>query len=120
MSGSAQAAVDLSSVTTPVSAVEAYMRSFVEARPMPEHLAEAESLLGAEHRETIKMRNNLGISIYSTGDLPGYDEITAHNFGIVERTLEEGDSLRANVAHKRGIALVVTGDLDGAKARTKR
>ncbi|MEO0586938.1 MAG: polyprenyl synthetase family protein [Planctomycetota bacterium] len=41
MSGSAQAAVDLSSVTTPVSAVEAYMRSFVEARPMPEHLAEA-------------------------------------------------------------------------------
>ncbi|MEM6333364.1 MAG: polyprenyl synthetase family protein [Planctomycetota bacterium] len=41
MTGSAQAAVDLSSVTTPVSAVEAYMRSFIKARPMPEHLAEA-------------------------------------------------------------------------------
>ncbi|MEN0044095.1 MAG: serine/threonine-protein kinase [Pseudomonadota bacterium] len=97
------------------------LAKFSEGRAFfSEHLAEAESLLGAEHRETIKMRNNLGISIYSTGDLPGYDEITARNFGIVERTLEEGDSLRANVAHKRGIALVVTGDLDGAKALTKR
>jgi geranylgeranyl diphosphate synthase type II len=41
VSSTAKATMDLSSVTTPVSAVETYMREFVEARPMPDNLQQA-------------------------------------------------------------------------------
>ncbi|MEM7613092.1 MAG: serine/threonine-protein kinase [Pseudomonadota bacterium] len=94
---------------------------FAEGRTFFEDvLGLAERLLGAEHRETLKVRNNLAISTYGSGDLAGFDAITAENMRIVEQVLDEGASLRVNMAHKRGMAYIVNGKLEEAKVLTRR
>ncbi|MEM0915304.1 MAG: polyprenyl synthetase family protein, partial [Planctomycetota bacterium] len=97
----ASAAIDLSSVTAPVSAVETYMREFVQARPMPEHLAEAVlyALMGGGKRvrPTLVVRSCEAVGGTSAQAMPGAAAIEmVHAFSLVHDDLPamDDDDLR--------------------------